>query len=117
MRYGRHNPEKVAELMRTLLHDESEYVRKNVAFCLGIVGLDYHPTLGVKAPERPRWLAGLLREWAAEDEERARWVSAETLGRTWGPRSAPSKRWTCFATSPRTSAKQSGGKLWLQSRR
>ena len=83
MRYGRHNPEEVVGLMRTLLRDDSGYVRKNVAFCLGIMGLAYHPTLGVKAPERPRWLAGLLRKWTAESDERARWIIAETLGRTW----------------------------------
>jgi HEAT repeat protein len=93
MRYGRRHPDQVVGLMRRLLCDPSQYVRKNVAFCLGIMGLEHHPTLGVRDPERPRWLAGILRDWVLQEtDERARWIIAETLGRTWAKRCADEAR-------------------------
>ncbi len=52
MRYGRRHPEQVVGLMGALLHDDSAYVRKNVAFCLGIMGLEHFRIL---VPNARNW--------------------------------------------------------------
>jgi len=84
MRYGRRNAEPVVALMKQLLHDESMYVRQNVVFCLAVMGAARVPALGGKVqPDRPRWLMGVLREWSQDDDERARWIIAKALGRSW----------------------------------
>lgn len=84
MRYGRRQPHAVIDLMHELLHDESSYVRDNVVFCLGVMGAARVAALGGPAlPERPRLLLATLRSWLSDDDERARWIIAKTLGRTW----------------------------------
>ncbi len=83
MRYGRANPPPVIELMGTLRHDPSAYVRDNVAFCLGVMGLVRHPTLGHPDPANPQRLLGYLTAWAADPDPLSRWIVAETLGRAW----------------------------------
>jgi HEAT repeat protein len=84
MRYGRQHPEKVIALMRELLHDDSRAVRENVCFCLGVIGAERVIALGGAAdPQRPRLLLATLREWLSDEDERARWIIAKTLGRSW----------------------------------
>lgn len=61
----------------------AEELAAHPAFCLGVMGLAHHPTLGVRDPGRPAWLTGILRGWAADPDERARWIVAEALGRKW----------------------------------
>lgn len=84
MRYGRKHPQRVLRLMRLLLHDESVYVRENVVFCLGVIGAERVPAIGgAKDASRPDLLLAALAEWQADDDERARWIIARTLGRSW----------------------------------
>ena len=84
MRYGRQHPTDVITLMGRLLHDESRYVRDNVVFCLGVMGAVRVPLLGGgPSPDRPQVLMQFLREWVEDDDQRARWIVAKTLGRSW----------------------------------
>jgi 3-methyladenine DNA glycosylase AlkC len=84
MRYGRLHPQQVLRLMGELLHDDSSYVRDNVVFCLGVMGAVKVPMIGpAGSPENPHILLAALRDWLADDDPRARWIVAKTLGRSW----------------------------------
>ena len=83
MRYGRRFPDHVLALMASLRHDSSMYVRKNVCFCLGVLGLERHPALGYPSAENPERVLNLMHDWIQDDDEGTRWIVAETLGRSW----------------------------------
>jgi HEAT repeat protein len=83
MRYGRRHPDRVLALMGELRHDTSAYVRKNVAFCLGVLGLERHPILGHPDAANPGRVFAVLREWVEEQDEGTRWIVADTLSRAW----------------------------------
>lgn len=83
MRYGRAHPDQVIALMAQLRADESRYVRDNVAFCLGVLGLPRHPRLGYPDDTNPQRLLAHLREWASEPNRETRWIVADTLSRAW----------------------------------
>jgi HEAT repeat protein len=84
MRFGRQHPDHVIRLMGELIHDDSAYVRANVVFCLGVMGAVKVQALGGAAiPDRPGLLLRYLWEWAEDEDQRARWIVAKTLGRSW----------------------------------
>jgi len=83
MRYGIRQPRKVIALMKELLHDDSEYVRKNVAFCLQQIAKVKHPILGAGNADNPDVMLETLREWSADTDWRTRWIMAQTLGNVW----------------------------------
>jgi 3-methyladenine DNA glycosylase AlkC len=83
MRYGIHQPRKVIALMKVLLHDDSEYVRKNVAFCLQQIAKVKHPILGTGNADNPDVMLETLQEWSDDPDWRARWIIAQTLGNVW----------------------------------
>jgi 3-methyladenine DNA glycosylase AlkC len=83
MRYGIRQPRKVIVLMKELLHDDSEYVRKNVAFCLQQIAKVKHPILGAGNADNPDVMLATLREWSADTDWRTRWIIARTLGNVW----------------------------------
>jgi len=83
MRYGIRQPHKVIALMKELLHDGSEYVRKNVAFCLQQIAKVKHPILGAGNPDNPDVMLATLREWSDDPDWRAKWITARTLGNVW----------------------------------
>lgn len=88
MRYGRLHPDQVIGLMARLRADESRYVRENVAFCLGVLGLALHPRLGHPDETNPPRLLAYLKAWAGEANRHTRWIVADTLSRAWA-RSVP----------------------------
>jgi len=83
MRYGLKQPRQVIALMDQLRHDESEYVRKNVRFCLGQIAKEKHPILGVGNPDNPETMLTTLTEWAKDTDGHNRWIVAGTLGNVW----------------------------------
>ncbi len=83
MRYGIKSPRKVIALMNKLRHDESEYVRKNVKFCLQQIAKVKHPILGAGNPDNPNLMLSTLRGWARDKEKYNRWIIASTLGNVW----------------------------------
>lgn len=83
MRYGIRQPRKVIALMQALLHDNSEYVRKNVAFCLQQIAKVKHPILGAGHADNPDVMLAALREWSDDPDWRTRWIIARTLGNVW----------------------------------
>ncbi len=83
MRYGIKQPRKVIAIMDTLRHDESEYVRKNVRFCLQQIAKEKHPILGAGNPDNPDVMLLTLREWAKDTDKHNRWIIAGTLGNVW----------------------------------
>lgn len=84
MRYGRKHPIEVLDLMERLLHDDSDYVRRNVAFCLQqSIGKVKHPILGPTSPKSPRLLLARLELWSRDEDPRARWIVATTIGNVW----------------------------------
>lgn len=83
MRYGIKQPRKVIALMDKLRHDDSEYVRKNVKFCLQQIAKVKHPILGVGNPDNPDLMLTTLRGWAKDTEKYNRWIIASTLGNVW----------------------------------
>ncbi len=83
MRYGIRRPRRVIALMKALLHDDSEYVRKNAAFCLQQIAKVKHPILGAGNPDNPDVMLDTLREWSDDPDWRARWIIARTLGNVW----------------------------------
>jgi 3-methyladenine DNA glycosylase AlkC len=83
MRYGIRQPLKVIALMKDLLHDDSEYVRKNVAFCLQQIAKVKHPILGAGHADNPDVMLAALHEWSDDTDWRARWIIARTLGNVW----------------------------------
>jgi 3-methyladenine DNA glycosylase AlkC len=83
MRYGIRQPLKVIALMKELQHDDSEYVRKNVAFCLQQIAKVKHPILGTGHADNPDVMLAALREWSDDTDWRARWIIARTLGNVW----------------------------------
>src|SRR5262245_15602671 len=80
MRYGIRNPRKVIALMDRLRHDESEYVRKNVKFCLQQIAKEKHPVLGAGHPDNPDLMLKTLGDWARDPDKNNRWIVANTLG-------------------------------------
>jgi 3-methyladenine DNA glycosylase AlkC len=83
MRYGIRQPRKVIALMKELLHDDSEYVRKNVVFCLQQIAKAKHPILGEGRPDNPDVMLQTLRDWSDGPDWRTRWIIARTLGNVW----------------------------------
>jgi 3-methyladenine DNA glycosylase AlkC len=83
MRYGIRHPRKVIALMDKLRHDESEYVRKNVKFCLQQIAKDKHPLLGAGNPDNPDVMLSTLGAWARDPHPHSRWIVANTLGNVW----------------------------------
>ncbi len=83
MRYGIRQPRKVIVLMKELLHDDSEYVRKNVAFCLQQIAKTKHPILGAGNADNPDVMLETLQGWSKDPDWRARWIIAQTLGNVW----------------------------------
>jgi 3-methyladenine DNA glycosylase AlkC len=83
MRYGIRQPRKVIALMKELLHDDSEYVRKNVVFCLQQIAKVKHPILGEGRPDNPDVMLQTLRDWSDDPDWRTRWIVARTLGNMW----------------------------------
>ncbi|HKZ68832.1 MAG TPA: HEAT repeat domain-containing protein [Anaerolineales bacterium] len=83
MRYGIRNPRKVIALMDKLRRDESEYVRKNVRFCLQQIAKEKHPILGAGNADNPDVMLATLREWANDTNKHNRWIVAGTLGNVW----------------------------------
>jgi len=83
MRYGIRQPRKVIALMQELLHDDSEYVRKNVAFCLQQIAKVKHLILGAGNPDNPDVMLETLRAWTDDGDWRTRWIIARTLGNVW----------------------------------
>jgi len=70
-------------LMDKLRHDESEYVRKNVKFCLQQIAKVKHPILGAGNPDNPTLMLSTLRGWVKDKEKHNRWIIASTLGNVW----------------------------------
>ncbi len=89
MRYGIKQPRKVIALMDKLRHDESEYVRKNVKFCLQQIAKEKHPILGAGNPDNPDVMLATLAEWAKDTNKHNRWIVAETLGNVWAKGRVP----------------------------
>lgn len=83
MRYGIKQPRKVIALMDKLRRDESEYVRKNVKFCLQQIAKEKHPVLGAGNPDNPDVMLATLREWAKDTDRHNRWIVAAALGNVW----------------------------------
>jgi 3-methyladenine DNA glycosylase AlkC len=83
IRYGIKQPGRVIALMDKLRHDESEYVRKNVRFCLQQIAKEKHPILGAGNPDNPQVMLGMLKEWAKDSDPHSRWIIAGTLGNVW----------------------------------
>jgi 3-methyladenine DNA glycosylase AlkC len=83
MRYGIRQPRQVIALMKELLHDDSEYVRKNVVFCLQQIAKVKHPVLGAGHADNPDMMLEALREWSDDPDWRTRWIIARTLGNVW----------------------------------
>ena len=83
MRYGIKQPRKVIALMNQLRHDESEYVRKNVRFCLQQIAKTQHPILGKGNDDNPEVMLATLREWAKDAHKGNRWIVAGALGNVW----------------------------------
>jgi 3-methyladenine DNA glycosylase AlkC len=83
MRYGIKNQRRVIALMNTLRHDDSEYVRKNVKFCLQQIAKEKHPILGKGNPDNPDVMLETLTDWAQDTEPYNRWIVASTLGNVW----------------------------------
>jgi 3-methyladenine DNA glycosylase AlkC len=69
--------------MDKLRHDESEYVRKNVRFCLQQIAKEKHPILGAGNADNPDVMLATLREWASDPNKHNRWIVAGTLGNVW----------------------------------
>lgn len=92
MRYGRARPDPVLALMGQLRADTSRYVRENVAFCLGVLGLPRHPRLGYPDDANPARLLAYLKEWAGEANPDTRLLVADTLGRAWARSAAVEAR-------------------------
>jgi 3-methyladenine DNA glycosylase AlkC len=89
MRYGIRQPRKVIALMDKLRRDESEYVRKNVKFCLQQIAKEKHPVLGGGNPDNPDVMLATLREWAKDANKHNRWIVAGALGNVWARDRAP----------------------------
>ncbi len=89
MRYGIKQPRKVIALMNKLRRDESEYVRRNVAFCLQQIAKVKHPILGAGNPDNPDVMLATLREWAKDADKRNRWIVASVLGNVWARERIP----------------------------
>ena len=89
MRYGIKQPRKVIALMDKLRHDESEYVRKNVKFCLQQIAKEKHPILGAGQADNPEVMLATLAEWAKDTNKHSRWIVAGTLGNVWAKGRAP----------------------------
>jgi 3-methyladenine DNA glycosylase AlkC len=83
MRYGIKQPRKVIALMNRLRHDDSEYVRKNVRFCLQQIAKTQHPILGKGNDDNPDVMLETLREWAQDTHKGNRWIVAGALGNVW----------------------------------
>ncbi len=83
MRYGIKQPRKVIALMDKLRRDESEYVRKNVKFCLQQIAKEKHPILGPGQADNPDVMLATLTEWAKDTNKHNRWIVAGTLGNVW----------------------------------
>jgi 3-methyladenine DNA glycosylase AlkC len=83
MRIGIRTPRRVIALMEKLRHDESEYVRKNVAFCLQQIAKEKHPILGKGNPDNPEVILATLGDWAQDVNPHNRWIVATTLGNVW----------------------------------
>lgn len=83
MRYGIKQPRKVIALMDQLRHDESEYVRKNVKFCLQQIAKEKHPILGAGNADNPDVMLATLAVWANDTNKHNRWIVAGTLGNVW----------------------------------
>ena len=83
MRYGIKQPRKVITLMDKLRRDESEYVRKNVKFCLQQIAKEKHPILGAGQADNPEVMLATLAEWAKDTDRHNRWIVAGTLGNVW----------------------------------
>lgn len=83
MRYGIKQPKRVITLMEQLRRDESEYVRKNVAFCLQQIAKVKHPILGAGHPDNPDVMLTTLRYWLKDNNKHNRWIVATTLGNVW----------------------------------
>jgi len=83
MRYGIKQPRKVIALMDKLRHDDSEYVRKNVRFCLQQIAKQKHPRLGVGNSNNPEVMLATLKEWSKDRHPHNRWIVAGTLGNVW----------------------------------
>jgi 3-methyladenine DNA glycosylase AlkC len=79
----------VIALMDKLRRDESEYVRKNVAFCLQQIAKVKHPILGAGNPDNPDVMLATLREWAKDADKRNRWIVASVLGNVWARERIP----------------------------
>ena len=83
VRYGIKQPRKVIAIMDRLRHDESEYVRKNVRFCLQQIAKEKHPVLGAGNADNPDVMLLTLQEWAKDTDKHNRWIIAGTLGNVW----------------------------------
>jgi|CXWL01.1.fsa_nt_gi 3-methyladenine DNA glycosylase AlkC len=83
MRYGIKQPRKVIALMDKLRRDESEYVRKNVKFCLQQIAKEKHPILGPGNADNPELMLATLAEWAKDTNKHNRWIVAGVLGNVW----------------------------------
>jgi 3-methyladenine DNA glycosylase AlkC len=83
MRYGIIHPKRVITLMEQLRHDESEYVRKNVAFCLQQIAKEKHPILGKGHADNPDVMLTTLKYWIKDTNHHNRWIVATTLGNVW----------------------------------
>ncbi len=83
MRYGIKQPRKVIALMDKLRHDDSEYVRKNVRFCLQQIAKEKHPQLGAGHRDNPDVMLATLTRWARDRHPHNRWIVAGTLGNVW----------------------------------
>lgn len=89
MRYGIKQPRKVIALMDELRRDESEYVRKNVVFCLQQIAKEKHPILGPGNADNPDVMLAALREWAKDADKHNRWIVAGALGNVWARNRIP----------------------------
>jgi 3-methyladenine DNA glycosylase AlkC len=83
MRIGIRTPRKVIAVMEKLRHDESEYVRKNVAFCLQQIAKEKHPILGKGNADNPDVMLMTLAYWVKDANRHNRWIVATTLGNVW----------------------------------
>jgi 3-methyladenine DNA glycosylase AlkC len=83
IRYGIKQPRRVIAIMDTLRHDDSEYVRKNVRFCLQQIAKEKHPVLGTGNADNPDVMLATLQEWAKDTDKHNRWIIAGTLGNVW----------------------------------
>lgn len=83
LRIGIRTPRRVLTLMEKLRHDESEYVRKNVAFCLQQIAKEKHPSLGKGNADNPDVMLITLAYWVKDANRHNRWIVATTLGNVW----------------------------------